>query len=93
MQAFEEGDKLLIRSKIIEAHHTPGDFDPKLCLSIIAVTLKNAQASPLPAPTAASGAFMAQVRCCCCAMLCFACVFFAATFPLACDAGSPRKVL
>jgi hypothetical protein len=69
MEAFAEGDKLLIRSKIIEVHHTPGDFDRKLCLSIIAVTSKNAPASPLPAPTAASGAFTAQVRCCCCASL------------------------
>lgn len=64
MEAFEEGDKRLIRDKIIEVHHTPGDFDRKLCLSIIAVTSKNAPASPLPALTATSGAFTAQVRCC-----------------------------
>ena len=64
MEAFKEEDKLLIRNRIIEVHHTPADFNRKLCLSIIAVTSKNAPASPLPALTATSGALTAQVRCC-----------------------------
>ena len=63
MQAFEEADKRLIKSKILEVHHTPADFDRKLCLAIIAVTSKNAPASPPPALTATSGALTAQVRC------------------------------
>ncbi len=64
MEAFKEEGKLLIRNKIIEVHHTPADFDHKLCLSIVAVTSKNlnAPASPPPALTATSGAFTAQVR-------------------------------